>query len=103
MKKENSICRVLKIARVVNDYTIKEAATLSNVSSSYISALEKGNKSFPSIDVISKLTKVYNLSTSQFMGIYEYYDELEEENMKKYHKTLLKTSLIIQKNLGENF
>ena len=97
MGSAKSYNKVIKIARIANNYSMKEVAELSGISSPYICSLENGNRKVTS-NVLEKLAKVYNLEPYQLMELVEYYEGLEADESVKYKLTLLKTLEIVLVN-----
>lgn len=64
---EKSICKVLRLLRIANDLSIKELSDKSGISVSYITDIEKGVKSKPSMDIIGKYSKALGISKSTIM------------------------------------
>ena len=67
MGSANSYSKVIRIARIANNYSMREVATLSGVSSPYICSLENGNRKV-TYKVFEKLAKVYNLAPYQLIS-----------------------------------
>lgn len=70
---EKSICKVLRLLRIANDLSIKELSDKSGISVSYITDIEKGVKSKPSIEIIEKYSKALDVSKSTIMFFEEEY------------------------------
>ena len=79
-----TIGRVIRIFRIANDYSAKQLAELLNVSQAFITDMENGKKT-PSLETTKKIAKAFNVSTSTFFKIYEFY----EENDGDFKKTLI--------------
>ena len=75
---------VLKLLRIANDMTIKHLASLMEVSPTYISEIESCIKK-PSLNMISKYSKVLNVNMSTIL----YFDERGEEMNYQYQHLLL--------------
>lgn len=54
---------VLRIIRIANDWTAQALAEKLEVSSSYISQIEKGNRT-PNIEFLDKFARVFNVPVS---------------------------------------
>lgn len=80
------ICEVLRLLRISNDLTIKELSAKTNISSSYITEIEKGVKDKPSIEIIDKYSKALNVSKSTIM----FFEEDLSKKKYDYKKMLLK-------------
>lgn len=65
-KKNNSN---LKLLRESKGLTLKELSENSGVHLSYISSLERGEKSNPSIDVVKKLSKALDITEQELLEI----------------------------------
>jgi transcriptional regulator with XRE-family HTH domain len=66
IRKQGGIMKVkvgelLRLKRIEKEYTLEKVSSMIGVSINYISALEKGNKSNPSDDIVVKLAKLYEL------------------------------------------
>lgn len=78
-----NIGEVIRIFRIANDWNIKEFAKKNKVSSTYITEVEKGNKS-PSLKILQKFAEVLKVNLSDIFCIYE----KSEENKWNFQKTL---------------
>jgi HTH-type transcriptional regulator, competence development regulator len=67
----------LKDIRKSRGYTIREAASKSGVSPSYISQLENGNRGIPSPDILSKLAEGLDIPYTRLMEIAGYLHDSE--------------------------
>ena len=76
--------RVLRVFRIVNDYTVKQMADALDVASSYVCDIESLRKSL-SYKTLEKYAKVFNVSPSTILKIHEF----SEENNGVFKKTLL--------------
>jgi HTH-type transcriptional regulator, competence development regulator len=70
----------LKDMRKSRGYTIREAASKSGVSPSYISQLENGNRGIPSPDILSKLAEGLDIPYTRLMEIAGYLQDSEAQN-----------------------
>ncbi|WP_165000477.1 helix-turn-helix domain-containing protein [Anaerophilus nitritogenes] len=68
----------LKYLRKKNNYNLEQIATLSELSCSYVSRLENGVCTSPSIQVLESLASAYNISLIELLNI-EKSDEKTEE------------------------
>ncbi len=68
------LSEALRLLRVFHDLKQNELALRLNVSKSYISELENGNRT-PSLDVIEKYSKEFNIPTSSIMFFSENLDQ----------------------------
>lgn len=108
MGREKTIGKVLRCARIANDYKVKEAAELSDVTSAMISAVESGERKL-SANTFERISEIYKLSPVQVMKLVEYYDEIDTDELKKYQLTvfkileiILKDSYVVNKKRTEN-
>ena len=85
MSDVKSICKVLRLLRISNDLSIKELSEKSGISVSYITDIEKGVKTKPSVDIIEKYSKALGVSKSTIMFFEEEYTQKE----CSYQKMLL--------------
>jgi len=74
----NVIGKIIKYFRYINDISIKKLSDKTGISVTYITELEKGNKNNISIDILIKLSKGFNISSSSLMKIIE---DVEENNL----------------------
>lgn len=88
MKRKTNICDILKILRIANDLSIKQLSDKSGISVSYITELEKGKKTKPSIDTIDKYAKAFGLKKSVIIGL------LEKFEMQDYDYQLLLANIL---------
>lgn len=58
---------LLRVSRIANDMTIKEASQKSGVSVSFITEIEKQKRKNISVDVLGKLCDAYNIKMSDFL------------------------------------
>lgn len=94
--------KVLKIARIANNLTTKEAAERMQVRSSYISAIENGTRKGIRRETLTKFADVYSYKASEICFLEEYYESLvNEDDDKKYRKTLCKAIDILESNLAK--
>lgn len=98
MENVKTLGKVLRIARIANDYKSRESAELAGVSTSYMYEVENGNKNV-TYATLEKLCVAYKLSVAQVMELVEYYDSLRfGDELKRYQLTLKKTlKLLISK------
>ncbi len=68
------ISEALRLLRVFHDLKQNELAARLDLSKSYISELEKGHRT-PSLDVIGKYSKEFNIPTSSIMFFSENLDK----------------------------
>jgi len=74
------IGKIVKYFRYINDISIKELSDITGVSVTYISEIEKGKKNNISIDILTKLSKGFNISSSILMEIIEMCEEKNISN-----------------------
>lgn len=77
MSDVKSICKVLRLLRILNDLSIKELSEKSGISVSYITDIEKGAKTKPSVDIIEKYSKALGVSKSTIMFFEEEYAQTD--------------------------
>ena len=80
------ICEVLRLLRISKDMSIKDVADKSGISVSYITELEKGNKSKPSLEILDKYSNALQVNKSAIMFFVEEYSK----NNYGYQQMLLK-------------
>lgn len=85
MANEKSICKVLRLLRIANDLSIKELSDISGISVSYITDIEKGVKSKPSMEIIEKYSKALGISKSTIM----FFEEEFSDQNSSYQTMLL--------------
>lgn len=85
MADEKIICKVLRLLRISNDLTIKELSEKTGISVSYITDIEKGVKTRPSMDIIDKYSKALGISKSTII----FFEEKYSEKNYSYQKMLL--------------
>lgn len=68
------LSEALRLLRVFHDLKQNELASRLELSKSYISELEKGNRT-PSLDVIEKYSKEFNIPTSSILFFSENLDQ----------------------------
>lgn len=89
---------VLKLIRFANEMSTKDAAQNSNVSSTYISEVENGNKN-PSISVLKKIAETYNIPLSQIF----LFEELQiQDNLSNRQLLIMILEYYINKTNKEN-
>lgn len=97
--------KVLQTVRQANGMTLDEAARRSGVSAIYISQLENGRKSNPSIYTIAKLASAYNLTERQMTELDNCYENLKIElsgsvdDDRRRRLTMIKALIMIEENL----
>ena len=65
--------KYLKTIREKNGYSLRELARMSDITPYYISYLENGKKTNPSVEIMAKLFKVLNMSKleiERFLDLY---------------------------------
>ena len=97
MGREKTIGKILRCARIANDYKVKEVAELADVTSAMISAVERGERNL-SANTLEKISEIYKLTPIQVMKLVEFYNELETDELKKYQLTVFKILEIILKD-----
>ena len=93
-----NIGKVLRIARIANDLTLKEAGSRSGVSYAYISELERQVKTNVSDEILEKLAKAYNLTKSQIITLEESYNILPIPEKRIFSRTLLNVLMYMESN-----
>jgi transcriptional regulator with XRE-family HTH domain len=76
----------LKQLRTENNYTQQELADLTGLSKPTISRFE-GNKKTPSRESVTKIAKVFNVTTDYLLGLSEY-RELDQEESSEVRKEM---------------
>lgn len=76
-KQGTILCDVLKSLRIANELSIKQLSQKSGISVSYIAEIEKGQKTQPSLDVLSKYSEALGVKKSTIMFFQE---EFEDRN-----------------------
>ena len=85
MSEIKSICKVFRLLRISNDLSIKELSEKTGISVSYITDIEKGVKTKPSVDIIEKYSKALGVSKSTIM----FFEEEYAQKDYGYQKMLL--------------
>lgn len=80
----------LRLVRVFHDKKIKDLAKELDVSASYITDIEKGNKK-PSLELINKYAEVFSTTTSALLFFSE---ELAENNKNGKCKVLIRDCML---------
>lgn len=94
----------LRLIRVFHDIKIKDLADKLNVSSGFISDIEKGNKN-PSLDLIEKYAEYFQTSSSALLFFAE---ELDKEKGRGPFKIAIRNKMLKflqaleDKNIGKN-
>lgn len=86
---ENIFGRVLKMFRIANGYTAKEVADIMQVTHSYVSMIEGGNKKV-SHKILQSFADAYDVGAYQIMDLVRYYERIKGDERKKYQLTFLK-------------
>lgn len=94
------IGEVLRVSRIANDMTIKEASVKAGVSVSYITELEKQKRKNPSTEYLKKICEVYNLKVSEFCALDDYHNSLigKKEKLEIYRLLLIEILKIQEEN-----
>lgn len=74
---------ILKLIRIANDMSTKNAAETTGISSTYISEVESGNKS-PSISPLNSIANTYNIPASKIL----LFEETAVEHQLNYQQIL---------------
>lgn len=91
---------LLRVSRIANDMTIKEASQKSGVSVSFITEIEKQKRKNISVDVLGKLCDAYNIKMSDFFVLDEYHNSIIDQKTKlEVYKLML---LEVLKYYNEN-
>lgn len=100
-----NIGKVLKIARIANNMSCKQASEATNVSAIYINELETGKKSHVSEAYLSKLANGYGLILEQLVELEMAYTSLEKfytnilgGDKRLYRQVLIRTLDMIETN-----
>ena len=96
-----NIGKVLRIARIANDLTLKEAGCRSGVSHIYISELERQVKTNVSVEVLEKLAKAYNLTKEQIISLEEFYNILPIPEERMFRRILLNAAIYMEINANQ--
>ncbi len=73
MNNNNEFGKYLKTIREKNGYSLRELGRISSITPYYISYLENGKKTNPSIEIMAKLFKALNMSKleiERFLDLY---------------------------------
>ena len=73
MNNNNEFGKYLKIIREKNGYSLRELGRISGITPYYISYLENGKKTNPSVEIMAKLFKALNMSKleiERFLDLY---------------------------------
>jgi len=94
------IGEALRVARIANDMSIKEASNKANISVSYITELEKNKRTNPSTEFLKKICDVYDLRVSDFCALDEYHNSMigKKEELQIYKLLLIEILKTIEKN-----
>lgn len=92
----NNLGEILRIIRIANHYSIKYVSEITNLSSSYISDIERGRRKRCNTKTLEKFANAYSFSMSEIFALMEEYEKLKVTNKdKKYRITLLKVLEIL--------
>lgn len=80
-----TICKILKALRIINELSIKQLSEESGISVSYITEIEKGEKTKPSLDILDKYSKALGIKKTTLM----YFQEEFEDKDYDFKETLL--------------
>lgn len=83
---QSTICDVLRLLRVANDLSIKQLSEKTGISVSYITEIEKGLRTKPTIDILDKYSKALNVNKSTIM----FFQESFEKEQYTYQNMLFK-------------
>ena len=99
-----SIGKILKIFRIANDLSVRDLAKQMEVTHSYISVLESGDRKI-TYKTLHTFAEAYKVGAYQIMDIARYYERLEYDEIQKYQLCLLKVLEIItsQYDKAENY
>lgn len=70
---------VLRRTREIYGYKASEMCKMLEISNSYLSEIEN-NKKQPSMELLEKYSKVYEIKLSSLILLYENYDEAKKES-----------------------
>ncbi len=96
-----NIGKVLKIIRIANNMSRKQASEATSVSAIYISELETGKKINVSKECLVKLAAGYGLRMEQIIKLEKYYTNSLFEEERKYRRALTKALIMIESNRGK--
>lgn len=85
------ICEILKLLRIINNYSIKDLSEKAGISVSYITDIEKGKKTKPSIDILDKYSKALGIKKTTIMYFQEEFEEKDYDLQNMMLEILLKT------------
>ena len=85
------ICEILKLLRIINNYSIKDLSEKTGISVSYITDIEKGKKTKPSIDILDKYSKALGIKKTTIMYFQEEFEEKDYDLQNMMLEILLKT------------
>ena len=80
----------LRLVRVFHDKKIKDLANELEVSSGYVTDIEKGNKK-PSLELVGKYAKIFKTTSSALLFFAE---ELDEEKNRSFCKVAIRDSML---------
>ncbi|NMM52035.1 helix-turn-helix domain-containing protein [Paenibacillus aquistagni] len=68
--------------------TLREAAEMIGISHTYLSNLEKGDKTKPSIETLKKIAEAYNYPYATLLIEAGYFDEMKSDIHQEYNKNI---------------
>lgn len=86
----NKLNEALRLVRVFHDKKIKDLAAELDISPSFITDIEKGNKK-PSLELVDKYAKVFNTTKSALLFFSE---EIEKGTSKSKCKMLIRDYML---------
>lgn len=96
-----NIGKVLRIARIANNMTLKQASDASGVSSVYINELECQRKNNVSDEVLKKLVKAYDLTLYDIITLTELYNILTLPEERKFRRVLFNAIVFMEMNTNK--
>lgn len=85
MAKNNNLCKVLRLLRIANDYSVSYVSKKTQLSAPYIYEMERGEKT-PTLSVIEKYAELFGIKSNTIMF---FSDEADEKKLTT-QKLLLK-------------
>ena len=96
-KQGTILCDVLKSLRIAKGLSIKQLSKESGISASYIAEIEKGQKTQPSLDTLSKYSEALDVKRSTIMFFQEEFEDKRysfQEMLLNILEKMVKTSKI---------
>lgn len=97
----NNLAFYLKHLRKKNNFKLDELAALSNLSVSYLSRLENGICSSPSITVLENLSQAYNISLIELFNIAKNYEK--EDTIPTLEELIIKNDFTYKGKMVDTY